>query len=55
MEYVLIGLGYLFLSIVAGCCGRSRRIGYWGFVFASLIFTPLISMLFIYFAAPKKA
>jgi hypothetical protein len=45
---------YLLLAMVAGWCGRYRRIGYWGFVFVSIIFTPIVSLLFIYFAAPKK-
>ena len=46
--------GYLALSLVAGIAGRNRRIGFWGFFFCSLIFTPIVSLLFLYFATPKK-
>ena len=52
--YVIGGIGYLMLSVLAAWCGRYRRIGYWGFFFVSLIFTPIISLLFIFFAAPVR-
>ncbi|MBN2009492.1 hypothetical protein JW960_09135 [candidate division KSB1 bacterium] len=55
MDYVFYGSIYLALAIVSGWCGRQRRIGFWGFLFASIVFTPLISLLFIYFASPKKS
>ncbi len=45
---------YLALCFVAGILGRNRRIGFWGFFFSSIIFTPIISLLFIYFATPRK-
>jgi hypothetical protein len=46
---------YVALCLVAGIMGRKRRIGFWGYVFCSFIFTPLISLLFLYFASPRKA
>ena len=46
---------YLALCLVAGIVGRNRRIGFWGFLFCSMVFTPVISLLFLYFAAPRKA
>jgi hypothetical protein len=51
VELVLI---YLVLCLVAGIVGRDRRIGFWGFLFCSMVFTPIISLLFLYFAAPRK-
>jgi len=45
---------YLALSLVAAIAGRKRRIGFWGFFFCSILFTPVISLLFMYFAAPRK-
>jgi hypothetical protein len=52
LELVLL---YLSLSLLAGIVGRDRRIGFWGFLFASIIFTPFVSLLFLYFASPRKA
>jgi len=46
---------YLLLCLLAGILGRNRRIGFWGFFFSSIIFTPFISLLFLYFAATRKA
>jgi hypothetical protein len=45
---------YLALCLVAGVAGRNRRIGFWGYFFSSFIFTPFISILFLYFASPRK-
>ena len=51
VELVLL---YLALCFVAGFAGRNRRIGFWGFLFSSIIFTPIISLLFMYFSTPRK-
>ena len=51
LEFVL---GYLALCLVAGIVGRNRRIGFWGFLFSSILFTPVVSLLFLYFAMPRK-
>jgi len=47
-------VAYLALCLVAGIVGRDRRIGFWGFLFCSMVFTPIISLLFLYFATPRK-
>jgi len=47
-------VAYLALCLVAGIVGRDRRIGFWGFLFCSVVFTPVISLLFLYFATPRK-
>ena len=52
---LVIAFGYLFLCLVAGIAGRNRRIGFWGFLLGSVIFTPFVSLLFLYFATPRKA
>ena len=49
-----LALGYLALCLVAGILGRNRRIGFWGFFFSSFIFTPFISLLFLFFSTPRK-
>ena len=46
---------YLALCFVAGVLGRNRRIGFWGFFFSSIIFTPIISLLFMYFSTPRRS
>lgn len=50
-ELVLVYLG---LCLLAGIVGRDRRIGFWGFLFCSMVFTPVISLLFLYIATPRK-
>ena len=46
---------YLALCLVAGIAGQNRRIGFWGFFFSSFIFTPFVSLLFLYFATPRRS
>ena len=46
--------GYLLLCLLAAIIGRDRRIGFWGFFFCSIIFTPLISLMFLFFTMPRK-
>lgn len=50
-----LATAYLLLCLVAGFAGRKRRIGFWGFLFCSFIFTPIISLLFLYFSTPRSA
>jgi hypothetical protein len=45
---------YLALCLVAGIAGRNRRIGFLGFFFASIVFTPVICLLFLFFATPRQ-
>jgi len=46
---------YLALCLMAGILGRNRRMGFWGFLFGSICMTPIITLLFLYCAAPRKA
>jgi hypothetical protein len=46
--------GYLVLCLLAAILGRNRRIGFWGFFFCSIIFTPVISLFFLFFTTPRK-
>ena len=50
-----LAIAYLTLSVLAGVLGRKRRIGFWGYFFSSVIFTPFVSLMFLYFASPRKA
>lgn len=49
-----IAVVYVSLCFLVAFLGRNRRIGFWGFFFVSLIFTPLLTPMFIFFAAPAK-
>jgi hypothetical protein len=44
---------YLALCVLAGILGRNRRIGFWGFFFSSIIFTPFVDLMFLYWATPR--
>jgi hypothetical protein len=46
---------YAALCLIAGIAGRNRRIGFWGYFFCSFIFTPFISLAFLYFASPRSS
>jgi hypothetical protein len=50
-EFLLL---YLSLCLLGGILGRNRRIGFWGFFFSSIVFTPFVSIPFLYFATPRK-
>jgi len=47
-------IAYLLGSAIAGVFGRNTKIGFWGSFFASLIFTPIISLLYFFFTAPRS-
>jgi uncharacterized membrane protein YvlD (DUF360 family) len=55
MDILELVVVYLALCLVAAIVGRNRRIGFWGFLFCSVLFTPIISLLFLYFATPRRA
>jgi uncharacterized membrane protein YiaA len=48
----------LFVSIVLsyfiGILGRNRKLGFWGYFFASLVLTPLIGLLLVVATDPVK-
>lgn len=39
-------------SLVIGFCGRRRKLGFWGFFFASLMLTPIFGLLLLIIAGP---
>jgi uncharacterized membrane protein YiaA len=42
------------LSYFIGFLGRNRKLGFWGYFFASLVLTPLIGLLLIVATDPIK-
>ena len=51
---VLLSLGYLALCLLVGTLGQDRRVGYWGTVLISLIVTPFVTFLFLFFFARRS-
>lgn len=43
LTYVL----YFAISLVIAVLGSNRKFGFWGYFFASLLFTPLIGILLV--------
>lgn len=52
---ILLFLGYLALCLLVGTLGRTTRIGYWGTVLVSLVVTPFVTFLFLFFFSPRPA
>lgn len=45
---------YISLSFLIGKIGENRRLGFWGYVIASLIFTPLGGILLLFPSEPNE-
>lgn len=39
-------------SLVIAYCGRRKRLGFWGFFFASMLLTPVFGLLLLIVAGP---
>lgn len=51
-------MGFLCIVVLAsalllGWLGRNRKFGFWGFFFASIAFTPLVSALLLLASDPR--
>jgi len=49
-----IQLIYFVLSIIIGVLGTNRIMGFWGYMFCSIIFSPIIGLMVLLVSAPKK-
>jgi hypothetical protein len=47
MFWVILGLSWLALSILIGALGRKRTMGFWGYLFASLVLSPVFGLLLV--------
>ncbi|MCG6939644.1 MAG: hypothetical protein LJE69_00130 [Thiohalocapsa sp.] len=54
-QFLIIGI-YISAAILVAYLGRRRKWGYWGYLWSSILFTPLLGLLFVLAAdpAPKK-
>ncbi len=51
MLYLLIYVG---LCVLMGFLGDHRKWGFWGYFFASILFTPALGLLFVLASDPRK-
>ena len=51
---VLLFIGYIGLCLLVGILGRQTRIGYWGTVLVSVLITPFLAFLFLFFFTPRS-
>ncbi len=49
-----IPLVYVAVSFVVGYLGRNRKMGFWGYFFATLLLTPFIGVLLLVISDKKK-
>lgn len=54
MPLIILALAYVVASLVLAFCGRHRKFGFWGYFFCSLLFTPLLGLLFVIASAPRE-
>jgi hypothetical protein len=54
MNLTIIVLSVL-ASLLLGFLGRNKKLGFWGFFFASLLFTPVLGLLLLIIAGPAKS
>lgn len=43
------------LSLLVAWTGRHRKLGFWGYFFASLLLSPLIGALLVLVSSPREA
>ena len=54
MITVYLFIGYIAMAIFVAWLGRDRKFGYWGYLFGSLLLTPVIGLL-LYLATDGPA
>ena len=52
---IFIYLSWIALSVVVGFLGKSKKFGFWGYLFCSLFFTPLVGFILVLASDSKKA
>jgi hypothetical protein len=54
MPPLVLLFGYLVVCIALGYLGRWRKMGFWGYFFASILLTPPLGLLLLVASDPKK-
>ena len=54
MLILIFVLSWLTLAILMGALGRHKTMGFWGYFFASIILTPIITLLLVLVSGKKE-
>jgi hypothetical protein len=46
---------YILISLLVAWVGQNRKLGFWGYFFASLLLTPLLGALLVLVSSPAEA
>lgn len=49
----MFSLCYILVCVFVACLGISRKFGFWGYFFASLLLTPLMGIILIAASDPR--
>ncbi len=52
LHYAILIIPYIVLCVLVAYLGRRRKWGYWGYLWSSILFTPLLGILFVLAAEP---
>lgn len=52
-QYVILA-AYFALSLFVAILGRNRKWGFWGYLWASMLFSPLLGLIFLLASDPKE-
>jgi len=47
-------LVYLFLCLIVAISGMRRKLGFWGYLFASILLTPIVGFLLVLISGTKR-
>jgi hypothetical protein len=50
-QFLIVAI-YLSAAVLVALLGRRRKWGYWGYLWSSILFTPLLGLLFVLAADP---
>lgn len=53
LHYAILIVPYIALCVLVAYLGRRRKWGYWGYLWSSVLFTPLLGILFVLAADPS--
>lgn len=53
IQYAAFVLAYITLAVLMAYLGQNRKWGFWGYLWASILFTPLFGLLFVLAADAK--
>lgn len=50
----IVQLLYFIFSFLIGVAGWNRKMGFWGYFFSSVLFSPVIGLLLVAVSGPKR-